>query len=136
MQKVEHIGIAVRSLAEAGSLYEKLLGVAAYKQESVESEQVNTLFFKTGDTKIELLEASAPHSVITHFIEKRGEGIHHIAFEVADIYKEMQRLKQQGFILLNETPKKGADDKLVCFVHPKSAYGVLIELCQQIQEPA
>jgi methylmalonyl-CoA/ethylmalonyl-CoA epimerase len=133
MQKVEHIGIAVKSLVQAGSLYERLLGAAAYKQETVESEKVSTLFFRTGETKIELLEATAPDSVITNFIEKRGEGIHHIAFEVADILEEMQRLKQGGFILLSEKPKKGADNKLVCFVHPKSAHGVLIELCQEIK---
>jgi methylmalonyl-CoA/ethylmalonyl-CoA epimerase len=134
MQKIEHIGIAVENLKEAGSLYEKLLGVKPYKQEAVASEKVTTLFFKIGQTKIELLEASGPDSVINKFIEKRGEGIHHIAFEVADIQKEMQRLRQEGFVLLNETPKTGADNKLVCFVHPKTAHGVLIELCQEIMD--
>jgi methylmalonyl-CoA/ethylmalonyl-CoA epimerase len=135
MQKVEHIGIAVKNLEQAGSLYEKMLGAAAYKQEVVEEEKVATLFFKTGNTKIELLEALTPDSVISKFIEKRGEGIHHIAFEVADILGEMQRLKGEGFVLLNELPKRGADNKLVCFVHPKTTSGVLIELCQEIKIP-
>jgi methylmalonyl-CoA/ethylmalonyl-CoA epimerase len=135
MQKVEHIGIAVKNLEQAGSLYEKMLGAAAYKQETVEEEKVATLFFKTGNTKIELLEALTPDSVISKFIEKRGEGIHHIAFEVADILGEMQRLKGEGFVLLNELPKRGADNKLVCFVHPKTTSGVLIELCQEIKIP-
>ena len=132
MQNVEHIGIAVKSLTQAGSLYEKLLGVIPYKKETVETEMVTTLFFKTGSMKIELLEATSPNSVIATFIEKRGEGIHHIAFEVSNIHAEMQRLKQEGFVLLNEVPKKGADNKLVCFIHPKSTNSVLIELCQEI----
>ncbi|MBJ6118578.1 methylmalonyl-CoA epimerase [Pontibacter sp. BT310] len=133
MKKVEHIGIAVKNFSEANSLYYKLLGVEPYKAEYVESEGVNTSFFRVGETKIELLEATNPDSAIAKFIEKRGEGIHHIAFEVEDIIAEMERLKQDGFILLNEQPKKGADNKLVCFVHPKSANGVLIELTQEMK---
>jgi methylmalonyl-CoA/ethylmalonyl-CoA epimerase len=133
MVNVEHIGIAVKNFSEANALYFKLLGVAPYKTEFVESEAVNTSFFKVGATKIELLEGTTPDSAISKFIEKRGEGIHHIAFEVEDILAEMERLKGEGFILLNETPKKGADNKLVCFVHPKSANGVLIELTQEIK---
>lgn len=136
MQKVEHIGIAVQNLKEAGNLYARLLGTEAYKKEVIESEKVTTMFFRVEETKIELLEASAPDSVISKFIEKRGEGLHHVAFEVADIQKEMQRLKQEGFVLLNETPKAGADNKLVCFVHPKTTHGVLIELCQEIKKHA
>lgn len=134
MEKVEHIGIAVRNLKNAGSLYERLLGCPSYKKETVDSESVITEFFKVGDTKIELLEATSEMSAIASFIEKRGEGIHHIAFAVDDIVAEMERLKNEGFVLLNETPKKGADNKLVCFVHPKSAGGVLIELCQEIRK--
>jgi len=133
MKKVEHIGIAVKNFSEANGLYYKLLGVEPYKTEYVDSEGVNTSFFKVGDTKIELLEATNPDSAIAKFIEKRGEGIHHIAFEVEDIIAEMERLKQDGFILLNEQLKKGADNKLVCFVHPKSANGVLVELTQEIK---
>lgn len=133
MVNVEHIGIAVKNFGEANALYFKLLGVEPYKTEFVESEAVNTSFFKVGGTKIELLEGTTPDSAISKFIEKRGEGIHHIAFEVEDILAEMERLKGEGFILLNETPKKGADNKLVCFVHPKSANGVLIELTQEIR---
>ncbi|AKD05287.1 methylmalonyl-CoA epimerase [Pontibacter korlensis] len=133
MKNVEHIGIAVRDFSEANALYYKLLGVEPYKTEYVESEGVNTSFFKVGETKIELLEGTTPESAISKFIEKRGEGIHHIAFEVEDIYDEMERLKKEGFVLLNEQPKKGADNKLVCFVHPKSANGVLIELTQEIR---
>jgi methylmalonyl-CoA/ethylmalonyl-CoA epimerase len=133
MVNVEHIGIAVKNFSEANALYNKLLGVAPYKKEFVESEAVNTSFFKVGGTKIELLEGTTPDSAISKFIEKRGEGIHHIAFEVEDILAEMERLKGEGFILLNEAPKKGADNKLVCFVHPKSANGVLIELTQEIR---
>lgn len=133
MKNVEHIGIAVRDFSEANGLYFKLLGVEPYKTEYVESEAVNTSFFKVGDTKIELLEGTTPDSAISKFVEKRGEGIHHIAFEVEDIYAEMERLKGEGFILLNEQPKKGADNKLVCFVHPKSANGVLVELTQEIR---
>jgi methylmalonyl-CoA/ethylmalonyl-CoA epimerase len=133
MVNVEHIGIAVKNFSEANALYFKLLGVEPYKTEFVESEAVNTSFFRVGGTKIELLEGTTPDSAISKFIEKRGEGIHHIAFEVEDILAEMERLKGEGFILLNETPKKGADNKLVCFVHPKSANGVLIELTQEIR---
>ena len=131
MKKVEHIGIAVKNFSEANGLYYKLLGVEPYKTEYVDSEGVNTSFFKVGDTKIELLEATNPDSAIAKFIEKRGEGIHHVAFEVADIKAEMERLKAEGFILLNDEPKHGADNKLVCFVHPKTANGVLVELTQE-----
>ena len=133
MEKIEHIGIAVRSLKEAGPLYETLLGCKSYKTEEVASEHVITEFFKVGENKIELLEASSAESAIAGFIEKRGEGIHHIAFAVENILEEMARLKEAGFKLLNEVPKKGADNKLVCFIHPKSAHGVLIELCQEIK---
>ena len=132
MNKIEHVGIAVKNLQSSGLIYEKLLGVKSYKTESVDSENVLTQFFMVGENKIELLEASSEDSAIHKFIEKRGEGIHHIAFEVDDIHAEMARLKSEGFILLNEQPKQGADHKLVCFVHPKSANGVLIELCQSI----
>jgi methylmalonyl-CoA/ethylmalonyl-CoA epimerase len=130
MQHVEHIGIAVKNLEFSNELFTKLLGVAPYKQEGVESEGVKTSFFQTGQTKIELLEATKPDSPIAKFIEKKGEGIHHIAFEVADIIAEMARLKSEGFTLLNETPKRGADNKLVCFLHPKGTNSVLVELCQ------
>ncbi|MDI9867150.1 methylmalonyl-CoA epimerase [Flectobacillus sp. DC10W] len=133
MQHVEHIGIAVKSLSESNTLFSKLLGVSPYKHEGVESEGVLTSFFQTGQTKIELLEATNPDSPIAKFIEKKGEGIHHIAFEVEDIETEMARLKSEGFILLNEVPKKGADNKLVCFLHPKSTNSVLVELCQTIR---
>ncbi|WP_018478389.1 methylmalonyl-CoA epimerase [Pontibacter roseus] len=133
MLNVEHIGIAVKNFSEANGLYFKLLGVEPYKTEFVESEAVNTSFFKVGGTKIELLEGTTPDSAISKFVEKRGEGIHHIAFEVEDILAEMERLKNEGFTLLNEVPKKGADNKLVCFVHPKSANGVLVELTQEIK---
>lgn len=132
MLKVEHIGIAVKELATSIPLFEKLLNSQCYKTELVESEQVNTAFFKQGETKIELLESVTTDGVISKYVEKKGEGIHHIAFEVADIITEMDRLKNEGFILLNDTPKKGADNKLVCFLHPKSTNGVLIELCQSI----
>ena len=131
MLKVEHIGIAVRELSQSVPLFEKLLNTNCYKTEQVESEQVSTAFFKTGDTKIELLESSSAEGVIARFIEKKGEGIHHIAFEVADIEAEMKRLVAEGFILLNEKPKPGADNKLVCFLHPKTTNGVLIELCME-----
>ena len=133
MDKIEHIGIAVKSLKDASPLYERLLGYKSYKTEEVESEFVITEFFKIGESKLELLEASSPESAINGFIDRRGEGIHHIAFAVDDIVKEMARLKSEGFQLLNETPKRGADNKLVCFVHPKSSHGVLIELCQEIK---
>lgn len=131
MIRVEHIGIAVKNIDKANELYAKLLGVPHYKMEEVVSEGVNTSFFKVGPNKIELLEATKEDSAIAKFIEKRGEGIHHIAFEVADIYQEMERLKKEGFTLLNSEPKKGADNKLICFVHPKDTTGVLIELCQE-----
>ncbi len=133
MKNVEHIGIAVSDLSAAEALYSALLNTVSYKREAVESEGVNTSFFKVNQTKIELLEATGPDSAIARFIEKKGEGIHHIAFEVEDIVAEMERLRNAGFKLLNETPKRGADNKLVCFVHPKSANGVLIELCQEVR---
>jgi methylmalonyl-CoA/ethylmalonyl-CoA epimerase len=132
LKQVEHIGIAVKDLKVAAALYEKLLGIGPYKQEVVPSENVVTSFFQTGQAKVELLEATSPDSAIAKFIEKRGEGIHHIAFEVEDIKAEMQRLENEGFVLLNKEPKQGADNKLVCFIHPKSANGVLVELCQSI----
>lgn len=131
MNKIEHIGIAVKNLEEANKTYASLFGSKHYKIEEVKSEHVKTSFFKIGDSKIELLEASNPESPIAKFIEKRGEGIHHIAFSVNDIKKEIKRLKEEGFEVLNETPKKGADNKLVAFLHPKSANGVLVELCQE-----
>ncbi|MGV3546763.1 MAG: methylmalonyl-CoA epimerase [Pedobacter sp.] len=133
MNKIEHIGIAVTDLQKASTLYEQLLGTSCYKTELVESENVVTAFFKTGENKIELLASTADDSAIAKFIAKKGEGIHHIAFDVDDIYAEMQRLKGEGFVLLNEEPKKGADNKLICFVHPKTTNGVLIELCQEIR---
>jgi len=132
MQKVEHIGIAVKSLSVSVPLFEKLLNSRCLKTEQVDSEKVTTAFFRTGETKIELLESTDAAGVIARFIEKNGEGLHHIAFDVNDIEAEMKRLKNEGFILLNETPRPGADNKLVCFVHPKNTNGVLIELCQQI----
>lgn len=131
MLKVEHIGIAVEQLAVSVPLFEKLLNTACYKTEVVDSEKVTTAFFKKGETKIELLESTDPEGVIAKYIGKKGEGIHHIAFEVEDIEAEMQRLRQEGFILLNEKPKPGADNKLVCFLHPKNTNGVLIELCME-----
>jgi methylmalonyl-CoA/ethylmalonyl-CoA epimerase len=131
MLNVEHIGIAVKSLSLSVPLFEKLLNTPCYKTETVESERVNTAFFRQGETKIELLESTAEEGVISKYIDKKGEGIHHIAFEVADIAAEMQRLKAEGFMLLNDIPKKGADNKLVCFLHPKTTNGVLIELCQE-----
>jgi methylmalonyl-CoA/ethylmalonyl-CoA epimerase len=131
MHKIEHIGIAVRSLSESVPLFEKLLNSQCYKTEEVKTESVLTAFFKTGDTKIELLESSAPDGPIGKFLDKKGEGIHHLAFEVADIEAEMERLKREGFQLLSETAKPGADNKLVCFLHPKSTNSVLIELCQE-----
>ncbi len=129
MLKTEHIGIAVKDLSISVPLFEKLLNSQCYKTELVETEKVNTAFFKMGETKIELLESTDPDGVIAKFIERKGEGLHHIAFDVADIYAEMERLKAEGFILLNEEPKPGADNKLVCFLHPKGTNGVLIELC-------
>lgn len=133
MLKVEHIGIAVKELAIAVPLFEKLLNSQCYKTEMVTSENVNTAFFQNGETKIELLESTTLDGVIATFIDKKGEGIHHIAFEVADIYTEMERLKNDGFVLLNENPKQGADNKLVCFLHPKSTGGVLVELCMSVK---
>jgi len=132
MKKIEHIGIAVKDLEESNLLFEKMLGKSHYKIEEVLSEKVMTSFFKVGPNKIELVASTDPESPIAKFIEKRGEGIHHLAFEVEDIHEEMKRLESQGFRLLNKTPKRGADNKLVCFVHPKSANGVLVELCQAI----
>ena len=133
MNKIEHIGIAVKDLENSNELFSKLFGEKNYKVEVVESEGVSTSFFKVGDNKIELLEATNPESAIAKFIAKKGEGVHHIAFDVDDIYSEMKRLENEGFTLINKEPKKGADNKLVCFVHPKSSNGVLIELCQEIR---
>jgi len=132
-RKVEHIGIAVKNIQASNELFEKLFGKAHYKIESVESEGVSTSFFQVGETKIELLEATNENSPIAKFIEKRGEGIHHIAYEVDDISEEMKRLKELGFELLHQEPKKGADNKLICFLHPKSTGGVLVEICQEIR---
>ena len=131
--KVEHLGIAVKNIKDAISLYEQLLNTPCYKTETVESEGVETAFFRTGDSKIELLEATNDNSAIAKFIAKKGEGIHHVAFEVDNIEAEMKRLSALGFELLNATPKKGADNKLVCFLHPKTTNGVLVELCQEIR---
>lgn len=133
MNKIEHIGIAVKNLKESNLLFEKLFGQPPYKEEEVESEGVKTSFFMNGPNKIELLEATKEDSPIAKFIDKKGEGIHHIAFDVDDIESEISRLKEEGFIVLNEKPKKGADNKLVAFLHPKSTNGVLIELCQEIK---
>jgi methylmalonyl-CoA/ethylmalonyl-CoA epimerase len=133
MRKIEHIGIAVNNLETSNLLFEKLFGNPPYKQEEVESEGVKTSFFMNGPNKIELLEATNPESPIAKFLEKKGEGIHHIAFDVENIIEEMDRLKKEGFSILNETPKKGADNKLVAFLHPKGTNGVLIELCQEIR---
>ena len=132
--KIEHIGIAVKNLADANALYTQLLGTPPYKEEEVESEAVKTSFFQTGESKVELLEATAETSAIAKYIAKKGEGIHHVAFEVEDIHAEMERLRAQGFRVLNEQPKRGADNKLVAFVHPKDCHGVLVELCQTVQE--
>ena len=134
MDKIEHIGIAVNNIEEANITYEKLLGAAPYKQEEVESEGVKTSFFKTGESKIELLGATNENSPIAKFLKKKGEGIHHIAFAVEDIKKKIEELKTEGFMVLNETPKRGADNKLVAFLHPKSSHGVLVELCQEIKK--
>lgn len=134
MQKIEHLGIAVFNLEEAEKTYSQLLGIDPYKRESVESESVNTSFFRVGPSKIELLESSDPEGPIAKFLSKKGEGIHHVAFEVVDIHAEMERLRSQGFRLLNEEPKRGADNKWVAFVHPKNSHGVLVELCQSIPE--
>lgn len=133
MKKIEHLGIAVKDLEAANRTYEALLGTSSYKEEAVESEDVVTSFFKVGESKIELLASTDPEGPIAKFIEKRGEGIHHVAFEVEDIRAEMKRLAEEGFTILNEEPKRGADNKLICFVHPKSSNGVLIELCQEIK---
>ncbi len=132
MQKIEHIGIAVKNLKESNILFEKLFGVPAYKEEEVISEGVKTSFFMNGPNKIELLEATNSESPIAKFLEKKGEGIHHIAFAVENIIEEIARLKSEGFVILNEIPKKGADNKLVTFLHPKTTNSVLIELCQEI----
>jgi methylmalonyl-CoA/ethylmalonyl-CoA epimerase len=132
MEKIEHIGIAVNSIAQAGNVYKKLLNTSIYKTEDVASEQVKTAFLQCGPNKIELLEALNDESPIAKFIAKKGEGVHHIAFEVTDIRAEMTRLKSEGFVLLNDEPKKGADNKLVCFVHPKGVNGVLVELVQEV----
>lgn len=131
--KLEHIGIAVKDLATSKDLFSKLFGQQPYKEEGVESEGVITSFYQCGESKIELLVATNPDSAIAKFIEKRGEGIHHLAFEVEDIYAEMERLQGEGFQLLNKEPKRGADNKLICFLHPKSSNGVLVELCQTIK---
>ena len=134
MQKIEHIGIAVNSLEEGEKLYESLLGVAPYKRETVESEKVVTSFFRQGPNKIELLAPLGEDGPISKYLEKKGPGIHHIAYAVTDIKAEMERMSNEGFRLLNEEPKKGADNKLVCFIHPKTAGGVLVELCQEIPD--
>jgi len=133
MKNIEHIGIAVKNLEASNNLYSKLFGELPYKTETVESEHVNTSFFRVGDNKIELLEATSEDSAIARFIDKNGEGIHHIAFDVEDIEAEIIRLKNEGFRIINEVPKRGADNKLVAFLHPKSTNGVLIELCQEIK---
>ena len=134
MEHIEHLGIAVKSLEVSIPVYEKLLNTKCYKQESVESENVITAFFQTSNNKIELLQATSDESAIAKFIEKKGEGMHHVAYAVKDIYAEMERLRNDGFRLLNEKPKRGADNKLICFVHPKDTSGVLMELCQEISE--
>ena len=133
MHKIEHIGIAVRSISQSVPLFEKLLNTPCYKTELVETEKVNTAFFLQGESKIELLESTVPGGVIEKYIQKKGEGIHHIAFEVDDIYEEMNRLRSEGFELLSDEPRKGADHKLICFLHPKCTNGVLIEICQEIR---
>lgn len=133
MLTIEHIGIAVKNLAISIPLFEKLLNSPCYKTELVEGEKVNTAFFKSGETKIELLESIDPTGVIAKFIERKGEGLHHIAFNVADIHAEMERLKRAGFMLLSDTPKPGADNKLICFLHPKSTNGLLVELCMEMK---
>jgi len=132
MLQIDHIGIAVKKLASSVPMFEKLLNSQCYKTELIESENLTTAFFKTGETKIELLESTTEDGLIARFIDKKGEGIHHIAFEVADIYLEMERLKNEGFKLISETPKKGADNKIICFLHPKDTNSVLIELCQSL----
>ena len=134
MFKVEHIGIAVKQLSVSIPLFEKLLNTPCYKTEAVDDEKVNTAFFKTGDNKVELLESFSPNSVIAKFLEKKGEGVHHIAFEVEDIEAEMKRLANEGFTVLSDKPKVGADNKLVCFLHPKTTNGVLIELTMEMNK--
>ena len=134
MNKIEHLGIAVKDLKASNELFTKLLGVHPYKEEEVASEGVKTSFFEVGESKVELLEATKEDSPIAKFLEKKGEGIHHIAFAVADIQGEIKRLKEEGFVVLNETPKRGADNKWVAFLHPKNTNGVLVELCQDIEE--
>lgn len=131
MQKIEHIGIAVRNLEEAEKRYEKLLGVPSYKRELVASQGVMTSFFRTGFNKVELLASTSPDGVIAKYVDRKGEGMHHIAFAVMDIRSEMERLKSEGFRLLSDVPQDGADNKLICFVHPKDANGTLVELCQE-----
>lgn len=131
MNKIEHIGIAVKNLQISIPLFEQLLNTACYKTEEVASEGVNTAFFKTGDAKIELVASTKPDGVIARFIEKKGEGMHHIAFDVQDIYAEIERLKNLGFSFISEKPKEGADNKLICFLHPKSTNGMLVEICQE-----
>lgn len=133
MVRLEHIGIAVKDLARSNELFEQLLGTAPYKEEEVASENVKTSFFQVGKSKVELLEATSSESAIARYLEKNREGIHHVAFEVEDIHAEMERLRKEGFQLLNAEPKRGADNKLVCFVHPKTANGVLVELCQTVK---
>lgn len=133
MEKIEHIGIAVKSLSHSIPLFEKLLNTQCYKTERVESENVTTAFFQKGETKIELLESTEPDGVISRFIDKHGEGVHHIAFDVTDIRAEIDRLQKNGFTLINEMPKRGADNKLICFLHPKTTNGILVELCQEIK---
>lgn len=132
MNKIEHLGIAVKDIEASKALFEKLLNTSPYKQEEVKSEHVITSFFKVGESKIELLAATSNDSAIAKFIEKKGEGIHHVAFDVDDIYKELKRLEKEGFKLIHKEPKQGADNKLIAFLHPKSTHGVLIELCQEI----
>jgi len=132
MRKIEHLGIAVKNIEESNNLFEKLLGSGPYKEEIVESENVKTSFFRVGNNKIELVQSMEADGVISKFIEKKGEGIHHVAFDVPDIKAEMKRLADEGFKLLSEEPLEGADNKLVCFVHPKTSGGVLVELCQNI----
>ncbi len=133
MKHIDHIGIAVKSIADSASIFETLLNTTVYKTEIVASENVTTAFLKTGETKIELVQGNDPDGVISRYIDKKGEGMHHIAFEVEDINKEMERLKNEGFELVNDQPRKGADNKLVCFLKPKTTNGVLIEICQEIR---
>jgi methylmalonyl-CoA/ethylmalonyl-CoA epimerase len=136
MEKLEHIGIAVKNMTSANKLFASLLGTEHYKVEEVESEGVRTSFFNIGGVKIELLEATREDSPIAKFIEKRGEGIHHLAFEVSDIGRELKKYESEGFVAINNEPKKGADNKMICFLHPKSTQGVLIELCEEIKSPS